>query len=951
MIKLFNNIESLENDLKVILDGKQIKDYKILLTLNNTIKCYVITENREALKRFQDKYPTVEFQAISIQDYKENEDIYSTIFDGDDKVNVTSTQKHLSNLLNPIEKKDWKGFPVITFYSYKGGVGRSTALASCAAYLSNHYSKKIVILDCDFEAPGFTNFFIENPSHPVYKNGLVEYFIDSQDGLDNIVLKDYYWEASKFYSGKGSIYVFPAGNLDVSTPVGKRFHTNLVHYLNGLTRIDTFSKDILVDQFGQLFELIKHDINPDVVLIDSKTGFNDIFGVSAFRLSDCVVGFFGNNEQTYPGLYFFLSLLRQENCPKLILANSIIPAQGKRRWFKSFEDTVNGYLSSFPVKDEPYSIKMFPIPYNDVLKVLGTTDEDKQDYIDIVQGNIFPDYNSLFEAIYDVTEDELAANRKEIKEAESNLRSSNFQEHNSIEFSSGVLPVEESEARRLKVDILKDLQENMPKLYAEDIEDFDREFREKRYFYRECMEDLFNPDKILVLGNKGTGKSYIYRSLKNRNIVSELRKRANKNNTEYKFIHAVERSNKMIDTIKFDNDDFSNGTDLFFERFWTVYIWDAIMLEKPFGFVTQLETRAISDDNATAEWFRKIISDNDKIIKIENDLVKLDKYLYQSGKVQIVIIFDDLDVIVKPDKWSERISPLINLCKKMSFNCISPKLFLRSDLFEKITNINNKNELENRTIDIEWNRQELFAYFFKLVLSNSKDKFFRLMQLYDYPHVYTNKVKTNLTKAGNQPPLDDYTLKHLCTVFFGKYADTKGSPNFGESYDWFFLNLKNANGTISLRPFIDLLTISIREALKKDKSENPILPPYYYTNGQARSEAVENHFKDLASERGNEDLIPIFDYIRDKASHRYKKVQLTQKEFFDLLDLILENCYLKDNHTKDQIIDFLTVNGIIRSKFIRLGNSVHKNYQFALLYKYYLGLKSRDKNKHRYQNG
>ena len=413
------------------------------------------------------------------------------------------------------------------------------------------------------------------------------------------------------------------------------------------------------------------------------------------------------------------------------------------------------------------------------------------------------------------------------------------------------------------------------------------------------------------------------------------------------FIHAVERSSKMIDTIKFDSDDFSNGTDLFFERFWTVYIWDAIMLEKPYGYETSLDVKAIKDDNATAEWFRQIIQSNEQVMKIEEDLSNLDKYLYHNNKEQIVIIFDDLDVIVKPHKWSERISPLINLCKKMSFNCISPKLFLRSDLYDKITNINNKNELENRTIDIEWNRQELFAYFFKLVLSNSKDRFFRIMQLYDYPHIYTNKVKSNLTKAGNQPPLDDYTLKHLCTVFFGKYADTKGSPKFGESYDWFFLNLKNANGTISLRPFIDLLTISIREALKKDKTEIPILSPLYYTNGQARSEAVENHFKDLASERGNEDLIPIFDYIRDKASHRYKKEQLTQQEFFELLDLILDNCDLKDNHTKDQIIDFLTINGIIRSKFIRLGNSVHKNYQFALLYKYYLGLQSRDRRKRR----
>ena len=39
-------------------------------------------------------------------------------------------------------------------------------------------------------------------------------------------------------------------------------------------------------------------------------------------------------------------------------------------------------------------------------------------------------------------------------------------------------------------------------------------------------QDLFNIDKFLVLGNKGTGKTYIYRSLANQHIVEELRKRA-----------------------------------------------------------------------------------------------------------------------------------------------------------------------------------------------------------------------------------------------------------------------------------------------------------------------------------------------------------------------------------------------------------------------------------------
>lgn len=41
----------------------------------------------------------------------------------------------------------------ITFYSYKGGVGRSLVLANVAFYLAR-FGQKVVALDLDLEAPG-----------------------------------------------------------------------------------------------------------------------------------------------------------------------------------------------------------------------------------------------------------------------------------------------------------------------------------------------------------------------------------------------------------------------------------------------------------------------------------------------------------------------------------------------------------------------------------------------------------------------------------------------------------------------------------------------------------------------------------------------------------------------------------------------------------------------------
>ena len=48
---------------------------------------------------------------------------------------------------------------LVTFYSFKGGVGRSMALANVARWLQRN-SLRVVVVDWDLEAPGLENFFV-----------------------------------------------------------------------------------------------------------------------------------------------------------------------------------------------------------------------------------------------------------------------------------------------------------------------------------------------------------------------------------------------------------------------------------------------------------------------------------------------------------------------------------------------------------------------------------------------------------------------------------------------------------------------------------------------------------------------------------------------------------------------------------------------------------------------
>ena len=51
---------------------------------------------------------------------------------------------------------------IYTFYSYKGGVGRSMALANVAEWLYQR-GLRVIMIDWDLEAPGLENFFYSSP--------------------------------------------------------------------------------------------------------------------------------------------------------------------------------------------------------------------------------------------------------------------------------------------------------------------------------------------------------------------------------------------------------------------------------------------------------------------------------------------------------------------------------------------------------------------------------------------------------------------------------------------------------------------------------------------------------------------------------------------------------------------------------------------------------------------
>jgi len=178
----------------------------------------------------------------------------------------------------------------ITFYSYKGGVGRSLALANIANRLSEF--KKVCLMDFDLEAPGLPYKFPISFKNVIDK-GLVDYVYEfSCKGIlpDNISDFSFSFDIGK---NKSSLHLIPAGNIESSD------------YWKKLSSIDWY--ELLYESknglsfFIDLKEKIKKEIKPDFLLIDSRTGISEMSGISISLLADEIVIIAANNKENIEG--------------------------------------------------------------------------------------------------------------------------------------------------------------------------------------------------------------------------------------------------------------------------------------------------------------------------------------------------------------------------------------------------------------------------------------------------------------------------------------------------------------------------------------------------------------------------------------------------------------------------------------------------------------------------
>jgi len=235
--------------------------------------------------------------------------------------------------------------PVVSFHSFKGGVGRTTS-ATLLAYLAAQEGKNVVLVDLDLEAPGLHRVLDVAADSP----GVLDYVLEWQATEKirkcdpQIVKFSALWkesdssgevEGSSLDAGraeKGRLWCLHAGadsptylerlgHLDFATPLGgerQRVSVALVQLLQRLNAVQEHDRS--------------HRI--DYIFLDARAGLHDLGGIALRDLADVHVLVTRANGQGEDGLRRQLNLLSTRKAvtqPTTLVLQTFSPADPDER--------------------------------------------------------------------------------------------------------------------------------------------------------------------------------------------------------------------------------------------------------------------------------------------------------------------------------------------------------------------------------------------------------------------------------------------------------------------------------------------------------------------------------------------------------------------------------------------------------------------------------------------
>jgi cellulose biosynthesis protein BcsQ len=705
----------------------------------------------------------------------------------------------------------------VTFYSFKGGVGRTTALTHVAWILAMR-GRKVVAVDLDLEAPGLSTAFNLQPQ-PKY--GIVDYFYERSylpEGIKpNISITEIFGEV-RIPNAKGRLFVVPAGCLS----------------LDYISKVDDLHANTVIDGDQSLWTVFKREIyeqlKPDVILIDSRTGINQWGALSLIQAADEAIIFLFPNEQNKQGIEL---LLRSLNTLKNLSINFVfspVPDVSKL-------DKVNEIYKYFLDEIKIATDEEFEIDDNDPLEL---PEPLVIPYLQpIALADNYPvrallDYYNKIVNLIDEETDEIDR--------------------------TNILTNSETRWK-----IIKSLQ--FPEVNAADTDqkqDFTLLFQRTNDF-----EKFLDHATCLIRGRKGTGKTALYwLFLKYKSDAQKLA-RGRLDNTVFLSAHGrYQESRPTRGQFQFIHENLQQqgGT---WEAFWRAYLLLRCHQENLCNFPKNRkgekfsELKNIINNLPKGKWqfeYNQVLlelSTNSILSEIVNDTINIIIHEEAKNKSQkIWFLYDDLDEDF-PEAGEVRQSALSGLfqlvqsCDANRLTEIRFKIFLREDIWNRLI-FDNKSHFTGRDIILQWTRVD----FLRLALRQS-------IQSPDFKDL-VNRFSPIAEDAIDQTTED--AIDKALELLWGSRRRRGDKAKYLSR--WVYERLTDSSGTTFPRSLSILLTGAKEQELSY-QGKSSIQTP---TDRLLRSKSLEMGLKKASEKRCDEikeeyrHLTKFFDSLKQKSA-------------------------------------------------------------------------------------
>jgi hypothetical protein len=263
-----------------------------------------------------------------------------------------------------ISNKDSR-VPRVVFYSMKGGVGRSTALAASAWALAES-GQRVLVLDLDLESPGLSTSLLPTSRQPAY--GITDWLVEDLVNNGDAILEQMHASLGTQQRGD-ELIVVPSHGDNPGEYVSKLGRV----WMPGFTadgQRQTWSERLL-----RMIQQLEEKHQPTIVLIDSRAGIDEVASACVTDLDAKLIYLFAlDSLQTWQGYRILFEHWRLHGVAtkireRLRVVGALLPTWGDQAFMQATAQLrENAYLNfSQCLYDEELAGAVLPLadgPFN-----------------------------------------------------------------------------------------------------------------------------------------------------------------------------------------------------------------------------------------------------------------------------------------------------------------------------------------------------------------------------------------------------------------------------------------------------------------------------------------------------------------------------------------------------------------------------------------------------------